>query len=49
MVYMEQVPQTDDGAESIAMLFGDIVVYDIDAKGHMVHKEVRHVEGEVKA
>ncbi len=39
-------------AEAIVKLefpFGGIFIYDIDADGHMVHKEVRQVESKVNA
>ena len=47
MLFIEQIP-TEDAAK-LEMLFGGIVLYDLDAEGHMQHKEVRQVESHVHA
>ena len=47
MLYIEQIPKED--AAKLEMLFGGIVLYDLDAEGHMQHKEVRQVESHVYA
>lgn len=47
MKYIENV--SDKEVKHIEMLFGAVVVYDIDADGHMVHKEVKKVESKVNA
>lgn len=49
MMYIEQVPHTDVGATHEEMLFGAIVLYDVDTNGHMRHKEVRQIESAVDA
>lgn len=40
--YIEQV--SDEGIADVEMPFGAIVVYDLDAEGHMIHKEIRKTE-----
>jgi 2,3-bisphosphoglycerate-dependent phosphoglycerate mutase len=47
MKYIEKIPDADMG--KIEMLFGGIVIYDIDEFGCMTKKEVRHVASEVHA
>jgi 2,3-bisphosphoglycerate-dependent phosphoglycerate mutase len=47
MKYIENIP--DEKVRDIEMLFGAIVVYEIDKEGHNVSKEVRHVKSEVNA
>jgi 2,3-bisphosphoglycerate-dependent phosphoglycerate mutase len=47
MKYIENVP--DEKVRDIEMLFGAIVIYEIDKEGHSVSKEVRHVKSEVNA
>ena len=47
MKYIEQVP--DDKVAHIAMLFGSIVIYDVDFDGHMVQKNERKVVSDVHA
>lgn len=47
MKYIENVP--DEKVRDIEMLFGAIVIYEIDKEGHGVSKEVRHVKSEVNA
>lgn len=38
--YIEGI--SDDDISKIEMPFGDVLVYDLDQDGHIVHKEVRH-------
>lgn len=45
--YIERV--SDEGIADIEMPFGAIVIYDLDAEGYMVHKEVRQTESQVPA
>ncbi len=45
--YIENV--SDEGIADIEMPFGAIVIYDLDADGHMLHKEVRQTESQVPA
>jgi 2,3-bisphosphoglycerate-dependent phosphoglycerate mutase len=47
MKYIEKIP--DEGVAKIEMLFGGIVIYDLDKDGCMISKEVRKVESEVHA
>jgi 2,3-bisphosphoglycerate-dependent phosphoglycerate mutase len=47
MKYVEKIP--DEGVSKIEMLFGGIVIYDVDEQGCMTSKEVRKVESEVHA
>lgn len=45
--YVESVPE--DAVRNIEMLFGSIMIYEVDDAGHMVTKQVRSVESEVNA
>lgn len=45
--YIEQIP--DEEVKNIEMLFGGILVYDLDVAGHMVGKEIRQVPSSVHA
>lgn len=47
MKYIENIP--DEAMVKVEMLFGAILIYDVDNEGHMVHKEIRHVESKVNA
>ena len=47
MLFIEQIPKED--APKLEMLFGGVVLYDVDSVGHMLHKEVRQVESHVHA
>lgn len=40
--YVEQI--SDEGIADVEMPFGAILVYDLDADGHMTHKEIRKTE-----
>lgn len=41
MKYLESVP--DDKIGDVEMLFGDLLVYDVDDEGRMLHKQVSHI------
>ncbi len=45
--YIERIP--DNEVVNIEMLFGGILIYDLDKEGHMVKKELRQVESSVHA
>ena len=45
--YIERI--SDEDIASLEFPFGAIFIYDIDAEGHMVHKEIRQVESKVNA
>jgi len=47
MKYIEKIP--DEEVKHIEMLFGAIVIYDLDADGYMIHKETKKVESKVNA
>ena len=47
MKYLESSP--DEDISKLEMLFGAIVIYDLDQDGHMLTKEVRQVTSDVKA
>lgn len=47
MKYIEKVP--DEGMADIEMLFGGIVIYEVDKDGYQLSKEVRKVHSEVHA
>lgn len=49
MMYIEQVPHTNEAAEKQAMLFGAVVIYSLDEQGYMVGKEVRTIPSDVHA
>lgn len=37
--YIENI--SDEGISQVEMIFGSVIVYDLDQYGHMIHKEVR--------
>lgn len=39
MKYIENI--SDEGIANVEMIFGSVLIYDLDNEGHMVHKEVR--------
>jgi len=45
--YIENV--SDEAIVKLEFPFGGVFIYDIDADGHMVHKEIRQVESKVNA
>ena len=45
--YVEQI--SDEGIADVEVPFGAIIIYDLDAEGHMLHKEVRQVDSQVPA
>lgn len=47
MKYLEHIP--DEGVKDIEMLFGGILIYDMDGEGKVISKEVRQVESSVNA
>lgn len=47
MKYIENI--SDDEVKNIEMLFGAVVIYDLDESGHSVKKEIRKTESVVKA
>lgn len=47
MMYLESIPP--EKARDVQMLFGALVLYQVDHEGKMVHKEVRTVESKVNA
>lgn len=47
MKYIEKVP--DDEVKNVEMLFGAVVIYDLDNEGHVLNKEVRKTESKVNA
>jgi len=47
MKYIEGI--SDEGIEGVEMLFGAVVLYDVDAAGHSLKKEVRSVASTVNA
>ncbi len=47
MLYVESIPNEE--ARNLEMLFGAVVLYQVDAEGKMEKKEVRKVESEVNA
>ena len=47
MLYVESIPKED--ARNLEMLFGAVVLYQVDTEGKMVQKEVRTVESKVNA
>lgn len=46
-IYLESVPQEKAG--EVEMLFGAVVLYQVDAEGKMISKEVRTIPSEVNA
>ncbi len=47
MKYIENI--SDEDVQKINMLFGAVVIYDLDAEGHMIKKEVREIKSNVNA
>jgi 2,3-bisphosphoglycerate-dependent phosphoglycerate mutase len=47
MKYIEHIP--DDKIGSIEMSFGCILIYDVDADGHLIDKKILQVESKVNA
>ncbi|MDO8742650.1 MAG: 2,3-bisphosphoglycerate-dependent phosphoglycerate mutase [bacterium] len=47
MMYIESIPPEE--AKNVEMLFGAIVVYDVDQEGHKTSKEVREIRSDVNA
>ena len=45
--YIERI--SDEGIASVEIPFGSVTIYDLDADGHMVHKEVRQTASQVPA
>ena len=45
--YIERLSDTD--IQSVEIPFGAVIFYDIDADGHMLHKETRQIESQVNA
>lgn len=45
--YIESI--SDEEIANVEMPFGAVIIYDLDEQGHMVHKESRQTESEVKA
>ncbi len=45
--YIERI--SDEGIADVEMPFGAIVIYDLDAEGHMLHKETRQTDSVVPA
>lgn len=45
--YIENI--SDEGIADVEMPFGAIMIYDLDANGHMIHKETRQTESTVHA
>lgn len=45
--YIEQI--LDEDVSKINMLFGAVVIYDLDQDGHMIKKEVREIKSQVNA
>ncbi|MEI8337533.1 MAG: histidine phosphatase family protein [bacterium] len=47
MKYIENV--TDDDIKKVEMIFGCVLMYDIDSEGHMITKEIKCVESSTNA
>ena len=45
--YIENI--SDDNIKNLEMLFGSILIYDLDESGHMIDKEIRQVNSDVNA
>jgi len=45
--YIENI--SDEGIANVEMPFGAVVLYDLDAEGHLIHKETRQTESNVPA
>lgn len=48
-MYLENIPKTNEGAAQVEMLFGQVVIYDLDEQGQVVKKEVRTIPSDVSA
>ena len=46
-IYTESIPY--EKAQEVEMLFGAVVLYQVDEEGKMVKKEVRQVKSDVNA
>jgi bisphosphoglycerate-dependent phosphoglycerate mutase len=44
--YIENI--SDEAIADVEMPFGSIIIYDLDDSGHLIHKEVRQVESQVR-
>jgi 2,3-bisphosphoglycerate-dependent phosphoglycerate mutase len=47
MKYIENIP--DEHVKDIEMLFGAVLVYELDEEGHLISKDIRKVHSEVHA
>lgn len=47
MKYIENIP--DDKIKDVEMLFGEVVIYNVDDTGHMINKEIRKIKSQVPA
>ena len=47
MKYIEQISDAD--IKDLEMLFGEVVIYNLDNDGHMISKEIRKIETEIHA
>lgn len=47
MKYIESIP--DEKMVEVEMLFGAVLVYELDTEGHMLIKEIRKIQSEVNA
>lgn len=47
MKYIERIP--DDEVKHVEMLFGAVVIYDLDNEGHAISKEVRKTNSHINA
>ena len=47
MKYLEHIP--DNEIKNVEMLFGGVLIYDVDSQGTVIHKEVRQVSSSVNA
>lgn len=47
MKYIDNI--SDDGIKDLEMLFGSVIIYDLDNEGHSVNKEVRETVSKVNA
>jgi 2,3-bisphosphoglycerate-dependent phosphoglycerate mutase len=47
MKYIEQISDAD--IKDLEMLFGEVVIYNLDNNGHMISKEIRKIETEIHA
>jgi 2,3-bisphosphoglycerate-dependent phosphoglycerate mutase len=47
MKYIENI--SDENVHSLEMLFGGVLIYEVDKEGHMIKKEIRQVKSNVNA